>query len=91
MRRVVRGGGAGDESPSRRRHRLSHLAPQVGTRELVLLGTSDRTTVDRLSGVFPKRSGDDSGSAKPERIDAMDSVARVLAQIPPRGQGKAQT
>jgi hypothetical protein len=32
---------------------------------------------------FPKRSGDNPGSAKPERIDAMDYVARVLAQIPP--------
>lgn len=32
---------------------------------------------------FPKGSGDDPGSAKPERIDAMDYVARVLAQIPP--------
>jgi hypothetical protein len=32
---------------------------------------------------FPKGSGDDPGSAKPERIDALDYVARVLAQIPP--------
>jgi len=32
---------------------------------------------------FPKGSGDDPGSARPERIDAMDYVARVLAQIPP--------
>jgi hypothetical protein len=32
---------------------------------------------------FPKGSGDDPGSATPERIDAMEYVARVLAQIPP--------
>ncbi len=32
---------------------------------------------------FPKGSGDDPGSATPERIDSMEYVARVLAQIPP--------
>ncbi len=32
---------------------------------------------------FPKDGGDDPGSAQPERIDAMEYVARVLAQIPP--------
>jgi Putative transposase/Transposase zinc-binding domain len=32
---------------------------------------------------FPKTGGDDPGPPQPERIDAMDFVARVLAQIPP--------
>ncbi len=32
---------------------------------------------------FPKGNGDDPGSAAPERIDSMEYVARVLAQIPP--------
>jgi hypothetical protein len=32
---------------------------------------------------FPKGSGDDPGSARPKRFDALDYVARVLAQIPP--------
>ena len=29
---------------------------------------------------FPRGGGDDPGSAPPERIDAMEYVARVLAQ-----------
>ena len=32
---------------------------------------------------FPKGNGDDPASATPERIDSMEYVARVLAQIPP--------
>jgi hypothetical protein len=32
---------------------------------------------------FPKGGDDDPGSMSPERIDAMEYVARVLAQIPP--------
>ena len=32
---------------------------------------------------FPKGGGDDPGDAKPERIHAMEYVARVRAQIPP--------
>lgn len=32
---------------------------------------------------FPKTGGDDPGSTRPEQVDAMDYVARVLAQIPP--------
>jgi hypothetical protein len=31
----------------------------------------------------PDGSGDDPGSAKPSRLDALDYVARVLLQIPP--------
>ena len=44
----------------------------------------DKTDSRGGSGAhFPKGFGDDPGSAKPERIDALEYVARVLAQIPP--------
>ena len=53
------------------------MRPPVSLARLQLLPGSD----DVLH--FPKGSGDDPGSAQPERIDAMEYVARVLAQIPP--------
>jgi ribosomal protein L34E len=31
---------------------------------------------------FPKRQGDDPGQATPERVEAMEYVARVLSQVP---------
>jgi len=53
------------------------MRPPVSLARLRLLPGSDEVLH------FPKAGGDDPGSAKPERIDAMDYVARVLAQIPP--------
>ncbi len=53
------------------------MRPPVSLARLRLLPGSDEVLH------FPKRGGDDPGSSKPERIDAMDYVARVLAQIPP--------
>ena len=53
------------------------MRPPVSLARLQLLPGSEQVLH------FPKRSGDDPGSATPERIDAMEYVARVLAQIPP--------
>ena len=53
------------------------MRPPVSLARLRLLPGSDHVLH------FPKTGGDDPGSSKPERIDAMDYVARVLAQIPP--------
>lgn len=53
------------------------MRPPVSLARLRLLPDADQVLH------FPKGSGDDPGSAQPERIDAMEYVARVLAQIPP--------
>jgi len=53
------------------------MQPPVSLARLKLLPGSDEVLH------FPKGRGDDPGSAKPERIDSMEYVARVLAQIPP--------
>jgi hypothetical protein len=53
------------------------MRPPVSLARLKLLPGSDQVLH------FPKGSGDDPGSVTPERIDAMEYVARVLAQIPP--------
>ena len=53
------------------------LRPPVRLARLRLLPGKDQVLH------FPKTGGDDPGSRRPEQIDAMDYVARVLAQIPP--------
>src|SRR5918996_4695201 len=53
------------------------MRPPVSLARLRLLPGQDQVLH------FPKGSGDDPGSARPERVDALEYVARVLAQIPP--------
>jgi hypothetical protein len=53
------------------------MRPPVSLARLKLLPGSDEVLH------HPKAGGDDPGPAKPERIDALEYVARVLAQIPP--------
>jgi hypothetical protein len=53
------------------------MRPPVSLARLQLLPGSDQVLH------FPKGGGDDPGSPRPERFDAMEYVARVLAQIPP--------
>ena len=53
------------------------MRPPVSLARLRLLPGKDQVLH------FPKTGGDDPGSTRPEQSDAMDYVARVLAQIPP--------
>ena len=53
------------------------MRPPVSLGRLRLLLRSDEVLH------FPMAGGDDPGSAQPERIDSMEYVARVPAQIPP--------
>ena len=52
------------------------IRPAVSLARLVLQPDSDEVVY------FPKPAGHDGNAAGPERIDALEFVARVLAQIP---------
>ena len=51
--------------------------------EVCEVGKQDTVCSRNLDGVLARHSrGDDPGAASPERFDAMEYVARVLAQVP---------